>query len=344
MDLKLLLDYVLISKSFLNRFHDTRLIVKCIDQEKSYKVHRLILIQVSKFFEKFFERESYLAIRDQLFESTIEVPFTSDVMGICIELFYGSCFSNLDLTLNIEILMAVNYFQLRQETIDLCVVVNIVNIAEIKYSDDLVRTKTIMKSFYDLLDEYDLFPLKKKENIQHRILHLCDIKDIVPKFTDEFVYNENQLIATCYIGDINESKKMELEHRDMIFTLYVRTFHSSTFMKYDDLFIGITSRPKDEKEESTFEEYLSIIEKRKNGKENIIYAKGKIRIFNGFEDPMEWELLNIQLYSDLNKRNELIFPSAPTYSLHSRDEYGNFVNRNFINRMTKFKITIDFFS
>jgi hypothetical protein len=342
MDLKIL-DYVFISKSILNRFHDTQLIVKCLDQVKSFKVHRLILVQVSTFFEKFFERESYLTIKNQLFESTIEVPFTSDVMGICMDLFYGACFSNMDLTLNIEILMAINYFQLRQETIDFCVA-NIVNIAEIKSIDDPIGTKTIMKNFYNLLDEYDLFPLKKKENIQHRILHWCDIEDIVPKFMNEFMVNDKKMIVTCYVGDINESKKMEFEHRELIFTVSVRTFHSSTFMKYDDLFIGISSRPKDEKEEITFEEYLPIIENRKNGKENVIHAKGKIQIFNGFEDPMDWEILNIDEYSDLSKRNELVFPSAPTYSLHSRDEYGNFVNRNFINPMAKFKIVIDFFS
>jgi hypothetical protein len=214
----ILTDYFIISKTFLHRFQDTRLFVKCIDQVKSYSVHRLILVQVSKFFEKFFERESYLTIRDQLFESTIEVPFTSDVMDTCIELFYGGYYSNLDLTLNIEILMAINYFQLRQETIDLCVA-NIVYIAEIKYLDDPVDTKAIMNNFYDLLDEYDLFPSKKKENIQHRILHLSDKECIIPKFSNEFIINEKQLIVTCYIGDINESKKLVIKHLDMIFTV-----------------------------------------------------------------------------------------------------------------------------
>lgn len=334
--------YLYISKSFLNRFYDTCLVVKCIDREKVYKVHRLLLVYVSKFFEKFFERESYLNIRENLFESIIEVPFTSDVMDICIKLFYGEIFTDLDLTLNIEILMALNYFQLQQEMIDFCVS-NIIIIAEIKYLEDSIQTKTIMEHFYEILDEYEIFPSKKKENIQHRILSIFPT-DKIPKFINEFKANEKQLIVTCHIGDINDPKKIEMEHRDMIFTIYVRTFHSTTFMKYDDIFIGITSRPKDEKEEISFDEYLVIIQNRKNGKENIIDAKGKIQIFNGFDDPFDLEVVNIAEYSNEDKRNEIKFSPEPTYSFHSRDEYGNFINRNLINRMTKFKITIDFFS
>jgi hypothetical protein len=334
--------YVCICKSFLDRFHDTRLVVKCIDQEKIYKTHRLLLVQVSKFFEKFFEKESYENIRDNLFESIIEVPFPSDVMNVCIELFYGKVFSDLNLTFNIEILMALNYFQLHQEAIDFCVS-NIVNIAEIQYVNDSFGTEKIMKNFYEMLDEYEIFPSKKKENIQHRILFLCGIEGIVPKFVNQFVMNEKELILTCYLGDMNEEKKIEVEYRDMIFTVYVRMFYSSMVMKYDDIFIGITSRPKDEKEEITFDESMTIIQKRKNGQEKIMDASGMIVIFNGFDDPMELELLNMTEYSN-DKRNEIKFPSPPTYSLHSRDEYGNFVNRNFVNGMTKFKIRIDFFS
>lgn len=334
--------YICISKTFLNRFHDTLLVVKCIDEEKTYKVHRMLLVYASRFFEKFFEKESYLNIRDNLFESIIEVPITRDVMDICIDLFYGKLFSILDLTLNIEVLMGLNYFQVLQDTIDLCVS-NIVNIAEIQYYNDVTGTRKIMRYFYEMLDEYEIFPSKKKENIQHRILSLCDIEDIVPKFKNEFKMDEKQLIVTCYVGDMNEEKKVEVEYRDMIFTVYVRMFHSSMIMKYDDIFIGIVSRPKEEKEEITFDECMSIIQKRKSGEERTIDANGKIIIFNGFDDPMELELLNIvECCGD--KRTEIKFPSSPTYSLHSRDEYGNFVNRNFINRMTKFKITIDFFS
>jgi len=76
--------YISIHKSLLNRFHDTNLHVIGTDGENTYKVHRLVLIHISLYFEKFFEKESS-KIENELYHYTIQVPFPIQVMNLCID-------------------------------------------------------------------------------------------------------------------------------------------------------------------------------------------------------------------------------------------------------------------
>jgi hypothetical protein len=332
-------ELVYIPRIYFKKFYDTEITIECLDGKKIYRVHRMLLICHSDFFDKFFSKVEPTISDSKLFEYKVYMPFTIDVMDICLKLFYDNKLGIVDLELRlcIEVFLALNYLLVSQQTLDVCIS-NIIYLAENKYKSEPESVRCVMDDFYHLLNEKDIFPSRKKNNIQRRIGEMCSPSPDRVIFISETTYRENMFIFTNYMYSI-DNINFGFEYKNMLFTICSKPFH--LFMKNldDDVFIGLSSRPIGEKETLSVDNVLTIHERRVSGEEITIKAKGTIEIFNGLDDSIILDVLDFEETS--GNRNVLIFPCELNIE-RKRREYGNFVNIKFLNIMTKFKMRIEF--
>jgi hypothetical protein len=345
--------YVCIQKSLLNRFHDAVLNVKDIQNNtKSYPIHRIVLATTSKFFEVLFQREKPEIIGTELHYKLI-VPFSLTSMEYCLKIFYGDNGShNYSLDDYIEMLLAVSYFHFPEFFLEnlLCAVICTIE----TYHDDMISKQSIC-NLYQILNEYDLFTQEKKKFILERIYpiypeYFSDLDERCvehgPKFISENFVTEDKIVITeyAYMATRKFLKNSSCPvFRDMIFETNIDIYHygASTM---NDTFIGVTSRPIEEPKELSIDMNLMIRENRKNGKEILHKAKGKMILFNGLSEPFELPIHDFESKKRDEKfdETELNFPPEGSWS-SKRFSYGCFVENKNINPMTKFKIVLEFY-
>lgn len=343
------LTYITIRKEILNKFHESVLDVEDIHGETmKYPVHRLVLSNLSKYFEVFFSREKP-KIENELLVYKMVIPFSIECMDICMKLIYSK--ENLidyGIQAFIEVLLGLSYFQFPENYVEeiLCAILMQMEITKLTES-----IEPLIKELSELLIDYDIFVSSKKQNILEMLYVISG--GPTTKFIFENQIQDNFLIISENAFPVVRDKfiihQKSYEFRDMIFETDVQRYHfRAPSMNY--LFIGVNSRPIGEPKKLNLDLNIEIQKRRKKGKEIIQKSKGKIIIFNGLEEPFELPILKYDCYITQNHEEfyknpnlqELYFPTEG-HITSERSSVGIMVECSKINPMTKFKIVLEFY-
>lgn len=343
-----MLETIKVYKSYLNKFFDADLIVKeeCYDstvktRQKTFQVHRLLMVQQSKFFEKYFEKEKGVWNGSRI-EYRLVVPFSIETMCFLISVIYGDMKSN-DFRVSdcCEIIMGLQYFQFPEIFVEHFVSALVVDLEFYILLDGVDKKQDHFYHLKELFETKQIFDTSKTRMILQRIktaetpviTGLLTHTDCI--FLPEIYQTENRVVITDYAFQATRDKfcNTPIFFRGMVFETVLDTslFTSSL----DDTFLGITSRFENEKNDFTLDKNLEIHENRKSGKEKIHVAKGTLIFFNGYQEPRTFKIVN-----DI-KEEELEFPPDGSYTW-KRKTYGICIKDSEINPMSKFKIILDF--
>jgi len=347
--------HINIRKEILNKFHESILDVEDIDGEKKkYPVHRLVLSNLSKYFEVFFSRESPKFENGMAVYKMI-IPFSMNSMDVCMKLIYSN--ENLiQYSINtwIEVLLGLSYFHFPEKYVEeiLCAIIMQIELNKHNtHETDTLSTEELILYLRQTIEDYDIFVSSKEQNILEMLNTIGGSP--TTKFIFENQIQDNLLIisenAFPIIRDNFIFAKKSFDFRDMVFETDVQRYHFRA-PSMDHLFIGVNSRPIGEPKKLNLDQNIEIRENRIKGKEVMHKAKGKIIIFNGLEEPFELPILKYDSYITQNNQEfyknpsleELYFPTEG-HITSERSSVGVMVECSKINPMTKFKIVLEFY-
>ena len=320
----------MIQSTLLDRFFDTHLTVidEFTKEKKIYACHKLILANLSKYFEKLFEKNSQFRVE-------ITLPFSIKTMDFCIALIYANTdFENqIQLEDMPEIILASSYFLFPED--QLCKLISYFIFMVENRQDRLV----LLHEFHDLMMELNFLEDRKKENVLDRIYHLMN-QDLIPKRNPKFLYEPNQstdqqIIFSDYTPYDGKDRSTVHIWKDLKFTFKI-DYHNYIKANFDEIYISVSGSPLDE--EFDLDRAYDLRKKRESGEEKLYRAQVWIEVFNGLQDPIQTLLTS-------ENENMLSFPNKVSIVEHGRESYGINIPRKYIlyNLMSVYKITIKFY-
>jgi hypothetical protein len=332
-----LFPYIFINRNIVYKYPDVKLVIKCADEVLEKECSRLLLANMSKYFEKVFELESF-TVENGIRVYKLEIPFSKKSVDESILFLYENYVeSTIDVAL--ENILTLNYFN----------VPFLENIISVVISNCEKQAKTndvseYIDQFYSALDDFQILCLNKNKNLKQRIEHLTSFQNIDTitfiegkeviepnkKYRIKFSLNNPSL---KYNKENNNSLEFQIDN-DFVVKADVQTYDAH--LPDNHYMIGISARPYDEKSNLSFLEIESISQKefRRN-------VKLKFDIYNGFDDP----IINAKHYQvkfNSCSTDNCQFPTLMDSVLGTRSMIGFYYPKHMINGLTFVFITIEY--
>lgn len=339
---KLNFPFLCIQRKIINKYPDVKLVIKCVDDVLVKECSRLLLANMSKYFEKLFDLESY-TVEDGMRVYKLEIPFSKTSIEESIEILYETCVQST-IEVALENILTLNYFNIPNEYLENTISVIVSHIEKKKNSNGFISE--YMDQFYCLLDEFQILSQSKNKNLKQRIEHLTNYQNketiqfkegmeiIEPskKYMIKFSL-DNELLQFSK----NESNSLEFRiDNDFIVKVDVKTYSANLPEKHN--LIGICVRPHNENQNLSFEECMHI--ESLSQKEFRRKVSLKFDIYNGFNDPII-DAPHCQV-KFLSTNENLQFPTQMDSISNMRSMIGFCYPKERINNMTFVIVNIEY--
>jgi hypothetical protein len=331
------LPYICIHRKNIYKYPDVKLIVKCADDVLTKECSRLILANMSKYFEKVFELEGY-TVENAMRVYKLEIPFTKKSVDQSIDMIYEN-FIQSTMEVALENILTLNYFNIPDEILE-----NMIAYL-ISYFENHLLISEYVDQFYCLLEEYQIFCESKTKNLKQRIEHLTSFKTmdtVIFKEGMEVLETNKKYVIKFSLGNdllISNNPKGSLDFQmDDKFIVKADVKSYSKDIPDNHYMIGISVKPFNEKENLSFDE--SMVIDRNSSKEFMRRVSLKFDIYNGFEDP----LINKE-HSHSRFRPAIDYERFPTLMdtiSNCRSTIGFFYPKEKINSMTFVIVSIEY--
>lgn len=275
-----------IQKRLAEKFFDAKLVITCQDKTMERKVNRLIVSNLSPFFEKLFEFESFILDSEGLRVYKLTIPFHSKSVEMAIDCFYEKSYA-YELDTGLENILTLNYLNLPASLFEKNMLASFIVQAEKLYEFEChsEKIKDQMTQLYLVLDQYQIMEEKKTKNLKQRIEYLTEFQTIESiDLTEGFqVIEPNHKYKIVILsGNKNMNNNHQIEFEDDHFKYLVSTEWYAAYAPSKHVFYGISVRNKDEEECLSLDDVYKI-NKNTTSPRNVHL---QISVYNGLDDPL----------------------------------------------------------
>jgi hypothetical protein len=334
-------DGIYVQRKLFEKYADAILKIKCVDGIIEKKVSRIVLANISKYFEMLFDRESPDFVNGMI-EYNIQIPFSRSSVDCCIEMFYDK-FQMTTSDVAIENILTLDYLHIPTPILEYSIA-NIISQCELMISSHPNHTKQAMNEMYSMLEQFEILPQSVSQSLLKRIEYMTDYKqDSSVEFCQGLTQPDStheEFVIMDYFHNFRH------KNREYAIGDYIVSVCNDTYMHHlpstDLTFIGISARLADEPEELSFKNANALIAQKQTPSKKI--SKLEILVSNGLEDPLVknmHDLIHSQ-YKKISEDKDIQFPTNIDPVILQRTKYGIFYPLKKLNIMSFVRIRISF--
>lgn len=329
--------HVVIDRKHVNKYNDVLLTITCLDGVLEKSCSRMMLANMSAYFEKVFELETY-TLKDGIRNYNLNIPFSIKSVDTSIRMLLFEEKVEQPIEVAFENILTLNYFNIPLEILHHTIAM-VISQAEMNVSQELLQE--YCSQFYTLLEDYQILSENKNKNLKQRIEYLTEFVTSDSIRFNEGLQVEDQEKKFIYRFSLSNPKLLDesLEYKvvDQYILKPIAKLYSTNIPE-NHFLIGFSVRPVGEKEQLSFNEAIKA-EKKQEKTKNV---KINIEIYNGIDDPLIDGKLVSDSYTNKILPNDLSFPTPIQSAMYRREMIGVYYHRDKINCMTCVMIHIEF--